>query len=95
MAMRETNSREVAASDAISSDATCTPGLRGIALTTIVQLAPRIRVEQLDWTAKSGVAVTAAMWMVTLPVFVSVMLCGGDTLPTGVTGKLSEPCELV
>lgn len=89
----ETNSSEVAASDAIWSDAICTPALCGIELTAIMQVVPGMTVAQLDCTPKSGVAVAAVTCRVTLPVFVSVMLCGAETLPTGVTAKLSELCD--
>ena len=85
----DTNSSDVAESDAISSAAICRPDACGTKPTEKVQLAPGTTVAQVVCIAKSLVVNADATWMVAVPVLSRVIVWAGDTLPTAVCGKLS------
>ena len=93
---RVTNSREVEASDWISS-VPVRMGLvlvgAGVSATLTGQVAPGVRVAQVVVAVKPVEARVLRMWRVVVPVLVRVMVWAGEAEPMAVVGKVRELCE--
>ena len=93
---RVMKSREVAASEAISSvpeRVVDVEAVVGVKATEKVQVLPGATVVQVVVAVKSVVEFVERMWRVVVPVLVSITVCAAEALPMVVLRKVREPCE--
>lgn len=73
----------------------CEDDAVGVKATVIGQLAPGTITGQEPVMVKSGVVVSAVIWMLVVPVLARVIVWGAEVLPPDVAANVNELCEAV